>query len=551
MKDNQEYLNELCNESDIPEVVNKKCCEAYEMIYKDCEQKSKNKKRISFKKGMALAACVAVVSVGVVTLPVMAEYIPGLQSAYEFFNKKVYSKDPADKNDLTKYAAPVNVSKSDKFADIVMQSTYCDGKNLSLSFVLTPKSDALKNMTAINSKISVNIDGEDIIDEYELDKMFFTASDDGNFYAIMHFDNLNITEDSELKVDISSLCGVNALVMNYVANDEESGMYLPETTEILYGENYEFDVVVKPDTSNNKTYEVNETQGNVTLESITVTPFMAGLSISGLEEKQSMRVFDQDRNELEFLANGLSFASPLTTARTLTVEIFRLDEDDFPTEYSFDVDIEKGFSEEYNVEFQYDDSKVTYNPPMEEIDKIHYEKLQKEYDKVLEEVEPLPVGTKIKGSPLINITVTGSEIGELSDYGIELDNERLDWYESVGIDIEKSKLLLIDYEVENTQDTEISESFSGLTGISKDFSTENSFYIDVDPNYVSNKDNGGKSSYLYDFEANETKYITLGYIIPDNVIEKGIYLWAVDNEVNRTVTPEMLLSGKASLYEIK
>ncbi len=552
MKNDYEFIKEKNNE-EIPEIVNEKCQEAYSMIYKECEQR-KRKKKISFKKGMALAACAAVVSVSVAALPVMAEHIPALQSAFEYISKKTYTKDPAEKNDVTKYAKPVNNEMIGNKADVTLQSVYCDGSNLAISLVLTPKSDDFKNTTVINGKLGITLDGKELIEIPEHRILGFSRADDGNYYCVLNFESLNITDESELKVHVYDLEGANGYVMNF---DESISCYVPESTGKIDGE-YDFEYNVTPDTSHNKTYEINETQGYITLESVTVTPFMTSISMSELnDENRSVRVLDQNGNQIESLGTGdLTYSSPLKTAKTLYIEVFRLDEDDFPTEYSFEVAIDEGFADVYDVEYEIDNSLVTYNPPMEELDAQAYDEFNNELSVVkdsLNECPPCPLGTTIK-QPFgdesddllyMNTRILGSEVAEISDY--EIDSDKLERVE------EGSKLLLISYELENTYDKSIDYYFSGLEYINKTLEVNdyNDKYCMSDPDYISYKENGGKSLYKYSFAPNETKSITLGYILPEDIINDGFYAYAKENENGGGFSAESVINGKAKLYEIE
>lgn len=541
MNNNYEFKNE-----EVPEIVNKKCNEAYEMIYKEFEQRKK-RKNISFKKGMAIAACAAVISVAAV--PVAATYIPSIRNAFEYISHETYTKNPAEKNDLTKYATPVNESKSDNMADMTLQSVYCDGTNLAVSLALTPKNEKLQNTTAINGKLNITLDGKELIEEPEHRILGFVLANDGNYYCVLNFQNLNVTAESELKINVYELEGVNGYVRNWVENEDgASGTYVPQSTGAIDGK-YDFEYIVTPDTSNNKTYMVNETQGGITLESVTITPFMTSLSINGLDEHNlshhnlSLRIVDQDGNELEFLGNGnWDCVSPLKTAKKLYVEIFRLDKDNFPTEYSFEVEIEKGFADKYTVEYEIDQSKITYNPPYEELEAEYMNLQQNKFNEVKETVVANPVGTPIEirnETYSMNMTVTGSEIAEISDYDI---------YEMDFGSTDDTKLLLITYEVENPENIAKDEYFQGFEVMTRDLDIYDSL---GEPDYCSYRENGGKAANKYHFEPNETKTITHGYIVSEEQIENGFYVIASEIGYGMGVSPEKILSGDFELYEIE
>ncbi len=548
MKEERDFM--ITDSRSIPEIVNKKCSEAYSMIYNECEQKSKGRKRISFKRCMAVAACAVVAAA--IAVPVMADNIPAFQNAFSFISGKTYTKDPVEKNDVAKYAKTVNMNQESECAEITMQSVYCDGSNLSVSFMLVPKTEKLKDLTSATGSISVMLDGKKLNAENQT-SIDFTAGDDGNYYGIVHYSGLDVKSESALEINISNIEGINAYVMNYVEIDKGSGEYVPETTGILDG-SFSFVKNVKPDTSHNRTYEVNEVQGHVTLESITVTPFMTDLKIDGIEEKESVRIKDDNGNELENIGDGTyKCVSPLKTAKSLSIEVFRLDEDGFPTEYGFDVPIEEGFADSYNVEYSIDESKVTYNPPYDEVNEKYLTELQKQYDEVKKNVTPEPVGSVIsidtEDNGKINAKITGSTVEDASDYYDQIDEDSIDWCRMVyDQETEAAEILLVTYELENPGSSQELLYFNGLEMISSDLIASGEDSTVASPLYVSYKENGGKDSYVYTFEPGETKTIILGYILPEELAEKDYYVYS---ECNESFDPESVLNGDAKLCRIK
>lgn len=556
-------MRKVTNEKiDIPDIVNDKCNIAYEQIRADAKPCSK---KIHHKKKFAITA-VAAAAVLACGIPVTAAFF---RNGFEFVSHEVYTKDPVNKNNLSAFAKPVNNENKQAAANITMQSIYCDGENLSVAFMLQPNNDELKRMTGIQAIIKTYLNGEriDRVHENEVNypELKLTADENGVFYGTMYYKGLNVTDASKLEITISNLRGHNAKLMTYNPN---GSVYEPETTD-NYSDTFNFEATVSADTSNNKLYEINETQDGITLEKALVTPFKTTVYLSGLGERQAFRVVDQNGEELEDIPiyseaelikneseNKYELTSPLKTAKSLSVQIFDLDTDDFPTQYEFTFDIDKGFTDKYEV--KYDDSDVVYVPPMEELEKKEEEAEKKRINgmaEAAEKADKIPLNTPFEQEYYIENSdpdnpiertfswkVTGSNIDDVNEY--DIDEDRWNWYNDIsGITPENAKMLLITYELTNTSDEAASIYINGGPFVySKDFEL---CWVEYD--YASYKDNGGKSSNKYDFEPNQTKTITLGYVISEEYANDDFYVICKTDEVNSN----NILDGDVKLMEIK
>lgn len=523
---------------DIPDIVNDKCNMAYEQIRSNAGASPK-KIRHTKKATVITIAVAAAIACGI---PVAADYI---KNAFSFVSNEVYTKNPAMQMDLSPYAEDVNKNSAQTIADITMQSVYCDGENLSIAFALKPTNEELKKMTRITAYITTKLNDTRIkTDPGEMQSTVpinFYASDDGTFYAMQNYQQLSVKENSALDVQISSLKGFDDKHVTWIPDNPNdfygSGGYMSAETDV-FSDKFNFESTVNPDTSNNKLYEVNETQDGITLESVFVTPFKTDIVMTGLSERQSFRVVDNDGNQLEhinFFDGVQTLTSPLTTAKQLNIEVFDLDTDNFPTEYTFTVDIEKGFANKYTVEW--DDSDVVYNPPREELEK-HWEeenaRIEQEIAERVNNAEKIPVNTVVDSEEYITIDetpenyedakitvsykITGSMIDDSANYEL-MDADRWNWYEEYSdLTPENTKMLIVTYELTNNSDKSGRMCFSGSKIYSKDTK-----YNAHEPDYMPDRENGGKSSYMFDFEPYETKTITCGYIVPEEYVEVGFY----------------------------
>lgn len=558
----------------VPDIVNEKCASAFDTIRREASL-SPPRIRVHHKKKTVIISIVVAAAMAC-SATAAATYF---RSAYNFKTQEVYTKDPAEKIDLSPFATPVNDEKQQSAANITLQSVYCDGENLSIAFALTPNNEELKDMTTISAHISSTLNGEsiDVVrEDTSYAELAFAKADDGMFYETMYYRGLDVKDLSELEINIYGLQGINVKHQTWVPNSAnnyyEEGRYEPDTTDI-FSDKFNFKSDVKPDTSNNKLYEINETQDGITLENVLITPFKTQVSISGLAERQQVRIVDQNGEEFEAIGapNGEpwenEFAPPLKTAKQLSVQIWDLDMDNFPTLYEFTFDIEKGFANKYDVE--YDNSDIVYDPPQEVFDEYWEKKHGVEVSSQAEaakKAEKLPVNTPVEvetpidemfdenGEPemmTISWKITGSEIGDviLDD----ISEEHMEWISDVyDVDsIEDCKMLFVTYELTNMTDKSGSMYTNGGLNI---YSSDFEFMLS-EPVYTSYKDNGGKSSYKYDFEPNQTKTITYGYVVPENYADKDFYAVSpIDlygSNAFSEPTPDNIESGKCQLMNIK
>lgn len=545
----------------IPDIVNEKCSEAYGIIRADAPPVKKFSKKKFFIISAVAAATLAF------SATATAAYF---RSAFDVSHKEVYTKDPEKKMDLSAFAKPVNDEEKQSGANITMQSVYCDGQNLAIGLALTPNDEDLKRMTTVSAHISAKLNGKSIDRVYDYEnldypELGFVKSDDGVFYETMYYTNLDITEESELEISIYGLQGINGKLMTY---NYAASVYEPERTSIsAYADDkFEFKATVTPDTSNNRTYEINETKDGITLESVDITPFKTTVSIDGLAERQSIRIFDQNGEELEIIHNDSyenwewKFVPPLKTAKRLSVQVFDIDTDDFPTLYEFTFDIEKGFADKYDVKF--DNSDVVYVPPYEELndDEENLKKYNANLAKAAQKAERIPVNTPVERTQYIDEVleecgeaepiamewkITGSRIGDVAGNVSEDHWEVLKDIDDVTPD--NAKMLFVTYEITNKTDlTGSIYTNGGLVIYSKDFEVTL-----TEPDYASNKDYGGKSSWKYTFEPGQTKTITYGYVIPEDYANEDFYAVLPNDLFTSDATPGNIANGVVKLMEIK
>ncbi len=589
-------MSEMNRNGKIPDIVEKKIQEAYSQIREESKamkkEESKNmnnerKVKKTVRPRIIIASCAAVAAAAVcvtATVPAFANNIPFFKHAYEVVTGN-YQKNPILKNDLSQYSATLNADSTGENADVTMQSAYFDGENISIEFVLVPESDILKNnVTNIEADIKADIDGNKLYrDEYRKDNSInedtigFVKADDGNFYATVYYtasdSEYETSKEYGLNVEISDIYGTNNLKQIWVPVDSNAeymsydycvaGGYEPEKTEVLSDKFTFSENITAKNLSTD--YEVNKTEGTFTLEKISVSPFSTDVYIDGIKGDNGIRLKDESGNEIESI-DGLDnerikFETPLKPAKSLTVEIFDINQDGFPAIASFNVDINGGYAENISNEYTDDDSKTVYTPSEDELNAVVSKVSDNGWEEVKNNVKPEKLGTKIKeidesGEKTYEVSITGSRIVDIDEFLDGIDSETADWYKTVYKEnISDMKMLLVDYKLENNSNEDLTTYFMGLSFLPKDFVfKEDEVDIFNEPHYQSEKDNGGKSSYKYTLKANSERTLTYGYPVTKEMAEKGFYAFGAKDE---SVEPSSyedytnLLRGTYALLEIE
>ena len=259
-------------------------------------------------------------------------------------------------------------------------------------------------------------------------------------------------------------------------------------------------------------------------------------------------------------SSKITFETPLKSAKSLTVEIFDINQDGFPAIASFNVDINGGYAENISNEYTDDDSKTVYTPSEDELNAVVSKVSNNGWEEVKNNVKPEKLGTKIKeldesGEKTYDVSITGSRVVDMDEYLGSIDSDDADWFKEVyKTDISDMKMLLVDYKLENNSNEDLTTYFMGLSFLPKNFVFTDEAYTFNEPHYQSEKDNGGKSSYKYTLKANSERTLTYGYPVTKEMAEKGFYAFGAKDE---SVEPSSyedytnLLRGTYALLEIE
>ena len=146
----------------------------------------------------------------------------------------------------------------------------------------------------------------------------------------------------------------------------------------------------------------------------------------------------------------------------------------------------------------------------------------------------------------MSVNITGSRIDDASGY--DLDEDIINWYRAESDTNSDPKLLLVDYELTNESDKAGRCCFLGYYTYSKDME-----FCCNEPHYMENKDNGGKDSYMFDFEPHQTKKITLGYLVSEEYTHDGFYVFVPTDQSasGYELTADNVENGKVKVMTVK
>lgn len=506
----------------------------------DCAMKERIERRVlnaestyrkpkrSVRKTVIASLCAAAAAIAV-SLPVMAEHIPAVRSAIEFFMGS-FSKVPIKHNDaVPEIADSINVSAADTESDVIfnVQDIYFDGEDIAVYFMLEADDPVFLEYMGVSSEnFELYADGKRLVwseEDFYKSVRIISAEKCGDkcFAGMINFkaDVLPDSDNFNMEIKINSLCGSrNVMVFNY---DAENPMYVyqePDTMPVNIS--CEFNVSRK----NNfvKVYEIGEEKAGYVLNSVTVTPLKTVIDISKPSDSDvAWTLTDNNGNELEFMGNG-EFDSPLKNASSLTLTLKDLYKDGLPEICSFTFDIDGGYRNG-NVTSEYVRNEPEYIPPQEEAEKwVEENRIRL----TASDVEVNPAGSYIdvnggKFSVTVSdytliknvndLDLTGNIVSPYDIYSRRIDENG---------NIDGMTLVVFDYTVRNN----CGEELKLCVGYEKLVPADDMTVIlnGGDSAYLSPKDNGGKNAYMLDFAPHEERTVTVGFMIEDKYADREL-----------------------------
>lgn len=501
----------------------------------EMSKNTNNKKSFKNRKVAIFSAClVAVLGVSVVAMPVMADNIPILQSLLnkiEQRNQANPTKDYSQEVQVTTQAktqTAVATQDDTDYMSVYVDSYYCDGSNLYITYGIQTNDELLSKCNCITGPLDIKINGQTLDNDTKSTELYTASSDElGLFVGKINVDVSNIEnlDGADIDLSFSVDCAFDSIHYDY---DYDSLCYTNFRLDTFnddgspneYAEKYlkqsvstDFKLSIT-DTSQNKTYPVNQTQGGVTINSITVSPANTKLDadFSSSDSSYMVRLFDSTGTEL-LLSNNNVYSTPMKDATSITIGLY--DNSQAEPVYSFEVPIDRGYAIDID-DYGYVNVEPIYNPPMEEVTKNIKSILEEKYKDV-----PMYQDVSSNLTDTINVKIDNYTITDSLD-GLELDSELTNEFDYRHInqngELEDGyKAIVLEATVTNLLDT--SQEFCKAFYLS---SYMDNFYFE--PVAFDKYDGYNHSAYMTTLQPNETKTIKIGYVVSDEALELPILI---------------------------
>ena len=501
----------------------------------EMSKNTNNKKSFKSRKVAIFSAClVAVLGVSVVAMPVMADNIPILQSLLnkiEQRNQANPTKDYSQEVQVTTQAetqTAVATQDDTDYMSVYVDSYYCDGSNLYITYGIQTNDELLSKCNCITGPLDIKINGQTLDNDTKSTELYTASSDElGLFVGKINVDVSNIEDIDGADIDLSFSvdCAFDSIHYDY---DYDSLCYTNFRLDTFnddgspneYAEKYlnqsvstDFKLSIT-DTSQNKTYPVNQTKGGVTVNSITVSPANTTLDadFSSSDSSYMVRLFDSTGTELLWNDNN-TYSTPMKDATSLTIGLY--DDSQAEPVYSFEVPIDRGYAIDID-DYCYVDVEPIYNPPMEEVIKNIKSIVEEKYKDV-----PMYQDVPLNLTDTVNVKIDNYTITDSLD-GLELDSELTNEFDyrhinSNGELEDGYKAIVLEATVTNLLDT--SQEFCKAFYLS---SYMDNFYFE--PVAFDKYDGYNHSAYMTTLQPNETKTIKIGYVVSDEALELPILI---------------------------
>ncbi|MEG2288690.1 MAG: DUF4179 domain-containing protein [Clostridium sp.] len=253
----------------IPDVVNEKINNAYDIIIKtETKFGDKKKKNKTFIKiAVSTAACfILVITLGV-NSTAFADKMTFMENVFNLFrsDSNLNFKQYFATGNQGDYAEPVNIQKVNEDIDITIQDVYCDGNSIFITYIAETKNDKFLESDGLSlggiENFTMNINGQEI--EYP-ESPFLKKVKDNTYVGMQYFSltyyNGVLPETFDLSVGFKMINGMNSRSdQGQIINTSIDG-------------NWNFDINVINNTTENKVYESNTEVNGAILKKIEMTP---------------------------------------------------------------------------------------------------------------------------------------------------------------------------------------------------------------------------------------------------------------------------------------
>lgn len=298
-------IKDMFNEQiEIPEIVNIKTVEAYDMLREVNRNKESKIRKI---KPIKVAASIAVISTLTITTTFAVGYI------IDYFNHNNESLYLADKNDFEKTSNNVNLTVKDKGIEFTIDSISIDDNYITV-FHTSKSAEKIKRIDEnyedayfSNPIIDAYIDGESIM-RAGLIEHEATYVSDNELKGMQKIDvsSFNIDNNDEIEFRVNEIFGIEGSWVISAKIDKSKAI------ENTYNYNINKDYTIK------QTYDYNnekvDVKHNINVEKVTISPLANTILINENITKyfddwspmlgNSFALFDDENNSLDVLDKG-------------------------------------------------------------------------------------------------------------------------------------------------------------------------------------------------------------------------------------------------------
>lgn len=505
-----------------------------ELNMKKSQTQDEKKKSYRGRKVAIFSACLIAV-MGISVMPIMADDTSLLENlmskiqvadknTQDYSNPVVVSTTSDAQNDTNTVTSVSDtqpqLNNVQDVMSVYVNNYYCDGETLLINWGIKGNDEGLSRCNHIVGDMNIKINGETLDNDEKSTECFYGGSNQSGQYVgqiKVDVSNVENIENSSVDIDFSNFVATDFINYNFNYDTLEYESFGTDTYNQDVSFSFNIDKTNEPDY-----YEVNKTEGDLTVNNVIVSPSCTQIDVD-INGEYFLLIHDNLGNELEWdsSVNENTYDTPNIEATSLNIEIYPIEEKNkiTPTpSYVVNVPIKCG----YNVNNDNQSYTENLNPPIEEIKPL----LKQQAEKSAENCVSIgtPDNTTLNNSDenyTINITgykfldtLDGFNLMDKKEY---LENGKIkDGYKVVSIDVTVTNNL----DTDTTSDNKFYNQFAIRTNTLLD----NYFYsepIGFSPN----------SDYTMDFSANETKSYQICFIVSNDVVDMPLICsyWTGDN----------------------
>lgn len=502
-------------------------------------KKSQNQKSVwneerkprKMRKVAIFSAClVAVMSISV--MPIMADNTSLLESLMakvqvkdaniQDYSKPIETTVNVDSNSDLSFE-PVQLNENQDVMSVYVNDYYCDGETLVITWGIQGNDEALSRCNHICGNMELKINGEVLDYGEKCTEIFYGGSNEsGQYVGQINVDVSNVEniEGARVDVDFSNFQATDLINYNF---NYKTLSYEQFDTDV-YNDTISFGFNIYK-TNEPDYYEVNQTEGDLTVNSVTISPAFTQIDVN-VNGEYFVLIHDNLGNKLawESSVNQDTYATPNIEATSLDIAIYDMEEKNkvIPTpSYVVNVPIKCG----YDIESDNDEYVKKLNPPIEEIKPLLKESAENSFKNI--DSLGTPNNTvwnsdtiEYEGDGNYTMTVNSFEYLDSLD-GFNVMNDRN--IDENGMVKEGYKAMAIDVTVTNNLDVATTKFLSQF-GIGTGTILDDYFFVE----------SGGfsiGSDYSMDFAPNETKNYKICYIISDEITDMPLMCNYLDYSV--------------------